>query len=175
MSDVRVRRAAAPDAARLAMLGGATFLVAFAHDHPGEALVDHIGAHHSQAWYADALADADRAIWIAETALGAPIGYAVLAPPKIAHPTGDDDLELMRLYVLPGWQGAALGVGLLRAVEREARDRGARRLVLCVYHANPRAQAFYAREGFVDTGSRQTFMVGAVPFDDQIWEKRLVQ
>jgi len=161
------------DAAKLSLIGGATFLVAFAVDHPGDALVAHAGHNHSEAWYAAALADPAQAIWIVETELGAPIGYAVMTPPDVAHPTVATDLELKRLYVLPGWQQGGWGAKLMRAVEEEARARGAERLLLCVYTSNQRAQRFYAREGFTDTGSRQIFMVGDVPFDDQIWAKGL--
>lgn len=168
-----LRRARPEDAAALAMLGSATFLVAFAVDHPGDALVAHTRTYHSEGWYAAALADPAVAIWIVETALGAPVGYAVMTPPDLNHPTAPADLELKRLYVLPGWQQGGWGAKLMRAVETEARARGAERLLLCVYTSNVRAQRFYAREGFADTGSRQMFMVGDVPFDDMIWAKGL--
>ena len=168
-----LRRARPDDAATLALIGGATFLVAFAVDHPGDALVAHARNSHSEAWYAAALADPAQAIWIVETELGAPIGYAVMTPPDVNHPTVAGDLELKRLYVLPGWQQGGWGATLMRAVEDEARARGAERLLLCVYTSNLRAQRFYEREGFADTGSRQMFMVGDVPFDDQIWVKGL--
>jgi ribosomal protein S18 acetylase RimI-like enzyme len=105
--------------------------------------------------------------------LGAPIGYAVMTPPDMNHPTDDKDLELKRIYVLHGWQAGGWGAKLLRAMEAEACARGAARLLLCVYTANVRAQRFYGREGFADTGSMQTFFVGDVPFEDMIWAKAL--
>lgn len=168
-----LRRATPADADRLALLGGATFLTSFAFDHPGDAIVAHIRRTHSAEWYAATIADPSCAVWIVETRLGAPVAYAVMTPPDVNHPTDAGDLELKRIYVLHGWQQDGWGVKLLRAVEQEARERGAARLLLCVYTVNHRAQRFYAREGFTDTGSRQTFVVGDVPFDDAIWEKRL--
>lgn len=168
-----MRRAVAADADRLSLLGGATFLTAFAHDHPGDALVAHVVATHSPDWYRARIADPGCAVWIVETPLGAPIGYAVMTPPDVNHPTTDSDLELKRLYMLAGWQKGGWGKTLADAVQEEARARGAARLLLCVYTANERAQRFYAREGFVDTGSRQAFLVGDVPFDDAIWVKAL--
>ncbi|MDO6416612.1 GNAT family N-acetyltransferase [Sphingomonas sp. BIUV-7] len=168
-----MRRATADDAARLSLLGGATFLTSFAFDHPGDAIVEHVQRTHSPEWYAATIADPDCAIWIVETELGAPVGYAVMTPPDVNHPTRPGDLELKRIYVLHGWQQGGWGVKLLRAVEAEAAARGADRLLLCVYTVNHRAQRFYAREGFADTGSRQAFLVGDVPFDDAIWEKAL--
>ncbi len=44
-----LRRAAPGDAAKLALLGAATFLHAFAHDHPGDDLVAHRRALHGEA------------------------------------------------------------------------------------------------------------------------------
>ncbi len=46
-------------------------------------------------------------------------------------------------------RGRGLGPRFLRHVERAAQDRGAARLLLAVLDANPRAQAFWEREGFV--------------------------
>ena len=173
MSDIVLRRAVPADAHRLALLGSATFLHAFAHDHPGDALVAHIAGQHSPAWYAAALADPTRSGWIIETALKAPVGYALMTPPEIAHPSRPGDLELKRLYLLGPWQSGGWGRRLVDAVEEEARARGGDRLVLCVYEVNHAAQRFYARIGFADTGLRQAFLVGDVPFTDQVWAKTL--
>jgi GNAT superfamily N-acetyltransferase len=173
MSEPVLRRALPMDAARLALLGGATFLNSFAHDHPGDAIIAHVDAYHSRAWYERMLADPACAAWILETGLGAPIGYALLTPPELDCPTDDCDLELKRIYLLGPWQSGGWGVKLLGAVEAEARARGAERLLLCVYTVNQRAQRFYARHGYADTGYRQTFMVGDVPFEDYIWARWL--
>jgi diamine N-acetyltransferase len=173
MSDPTIRRATPADAAALSVLGGATFLHAFAHDHPGEGLVTHITRSHSADYYADHLARSDETTWIVETPLGAPVGYAMLTPPEIEHPSDPEDLELKRLYLLGPWQSGGWGSRLIEAVESEARARGARRLFLCVYPQNHGARRFYARKGFADTGGRQTFMVGDVAFEDMIWVKPL--
>lgn len=168
-----LRRATPEDAARLSLLGGATFLHSFAHDHPGDAIVAHVDAYHSPDWYAHALGDAAVAGWILETELGAPVGYALLTPPALDCPTDPDDLELKRIYLLGPWQSGGWGSILLTAVEEEARARGAQRLLLCVYSANDGAQRFYARKGYTGTGFGQTFFVGDMPFDDLIWAKSL--
>lgn len=168
-----LRRAVPADAACLAMLGGATFLHAFAHDHPGDGLVAHVTGQHSVAWYATALVDPAAAVWIVETPLAAPIGYAVLTAPAVSAGAEPGDLELKRIYMLGPWQGGGWGARLLGAVEAEARARGAGRLLLCVYSANVAAQRFYVRQGYADTGFRQNFMVGAARFADLIFAKPL--
>ena len=174
MNDPILRRAVPADAARLALLGAATFLHSFAHDHPGDAIVAHIDAYHSADWYRRLLGDPESAAWILETELGAPVGYALLTPPALDCPTDERDLELKRIYVLGPWQSGGWGRRLLEAVEDEARARDARRLLLCVYTVNISAQRFYARQDYADTGFRQTFMVGDVAFEDFIWAKSLV-
>ena len=166
-----VRRAEARDAAKLALVGGASFLESFAHDHPGDDLVAHIDDGHSRADYAGWLADPEWALWIVEEALGSPIGYAMLGPPSLPG-TEDGDLELKRIYVLHRWHGSGLGKAVYDAVEAEARGRGAKRLILAVYRANLPAQGFYARQGF--SGIATTiFKVGQAEFEDLVWAKPL--
>ena len=173
MTTLTLRRAEPADAARLALLGGATFLHSFAHDHPGDAIVAHVDDHHSRAWYARMLADPESAAWILETELKAPVGYAMLSRPKLDCPTDARDLELKRVYLLGPFQSGGWGAKLLDAVEGEARARGAKRLLLCVYSANHGAQRFYERRGYADTGCIQSFMVGDVEFEDYIWAREL--
>jgi ribosomal protein S18 acetylase RimI-like enzyme len=167
MAEPVLRRATAADADKLSLLGQATFLTAFAHDHPGDALIAHCRDQHSQALYAAWAEDPDYALWLIETELGAPIGYAALTPPAIDIPVADGDLELKRIYALSGWQNAGLGRRLMDAAIAEARARGARRLYLCVYQINVGAQRFYARLGFERVG-KQDFRVGDVVFHDWI-------
>lgn len=162
-----VRRAWPDDAEKLALVGQATFLTAFAHDHPGDALVAHCRDQHSTARYAAWARDPAYALWLAETPLGAPVGYAMLTPPELDIEVAEGEVELKRLYALSGWQGAGLGQRLIEAVIAEARARGAPRLNLCVYEINLAAQRFYRRSGFQHVGT-QNFMVGEVAFTDWI-------
>ncbi|SFS11188.1 GNAT family N-acetyltransferase [Sphingomonas jatrophae] len=168
-----LRRAGLGDAAALSLIGGATFLYTFAHDHPGPGLVAHARGDHGEAWYAAALADPANALWLLETPLGAPVGYAMLCPPALEDAAGPDDLELKRIYLLDRWAGGGRGRALMTAAEVEARARGAQRLLLSVYEHNLLAQGFYARLGYTDTGLRRTFMTGDFGSTDQVWAKPL--
>lgn len=172
MTPILWRRAQARDAAALSLLGGATFLASFAHDHPGDALITHIRSAHGEDFYAAALADPDQIMLIGETPLGAPVGYALLTPPALPIGTRAGDLELKRIYLLSGWQGGGNGDRLMALVMEEARRRGAKRLLLAVYEANARAQRFYARHGFAEVGET-VFMVGNAPFRDLIYSAPL--
>ena len=173
MIPLTLRRAVPEDAARLSLLGGATFLTSFAHDHPGDALIAHVAEYHSIDWYECLLADPGCAARILETELKAPVGYVVMTSPAVDCPTEPGDLELKRIYLLAPFQSGGWGVKLIEAVEAEARARGARKLYLCVYSANHAAQRFYIRHGFADVGCKQNFRVGDVEYEDMILAKDL--
>ncbi len=168
MTPIAWRRAEPADARALALLGGATFLASFAHDHPGDALLDHIEQAHGADYYAAALADPANILLIGETPLAAPVGYAMLTPPGLPVPTAGGDMEIKRFYLLSGWQGEGRGDMLMQLVKAAARDRGARRLLLAVYPENSRARRFYARHGFAEIGETR-FMVGDAPFRDLVY------
>lgn len=166
---VRIRRAGTDDAGALALAGAATFLETFAGILHGRDIVEHCRRQHAQEVYADWLDDAAAALWLAETAEGAaPVGYAVIAPPKLPlHDLSEDDLELKRIYLLSRFHGGGVGSELMEQAVAEARVRGARRLLLGVYVGNARALAFYARNGFEQIGERR-FQVGGNTYGDAI-------
>jgi predicted GNAT family N-acyltransferase len=62
---------------------------------------------------------------------------------------GGGDWKLERMAVEPRLRGLGVGVRLLEGAEREARERGAREMVL---HAQRRAESFYAANGYVAEG-----------------------
>jgi predicted GNAT family N-acyltransferase len=62
---------------------------------------------------------------------------------------GDGDWKLERMAVDPRLRRLGVGARLLEGAEREARDRGARHMVL---HAQRRAEAFYASQGYLAEG-----------------------
>jgi len=162
-----IRRADAGDAAKLSMLAAATFLDSFAEDHPFEAIRAHMDANHSETAYRAALADPANALWILESPVGTPVGFAMLTPASADVPLAPGDIELKRIYLLSNWKGGGHGRALMEAAVAEARDRGATRMLLSVYERNPAARAFYARLGFRRIGE-QRFMVGDVPFIDHV-------
>ncbi|EQB01932.1 GNAT family N-acetyltransferase [Sphingobium baderi] len=173
MTPILWRRAEMRDAPALSVLGGATFLASFAHDHPGGPLIDHIRNAHGEAYYRAALADPNRTVLIGETPLGAPVGYAMLTPPDLPVPVVEgQDVELKRFYLLGDWQGKGNGDALMERVMEQARAQKAQRLLLAVYPANEKARRFYARHGFAEIGET-VFMVGDVPFRDLIYARSL--
>jgi putative acetyltransferase len=56
--------------------------------------------------------------------------------------------EIKRMYVVPGMRGRGVAVGVLRALEEAAVERGWRTLRLETGTEQPDAQRFYRREGY---------------------------
>jgi diamine N-acetyltransferase len=168
---VTLRRAVLADAGKLSLVGGASFLESFAHDHPGDDMVDHVADRHSVETYRAWLNDPDYAMWIVEEAAGAPVGYAILGPAELPGSI-DGDFEIKRIYMLYRWHGSGHGKALFDAAMDEARARGGRRLILAVYSVNILAQRFYTRQGFSMIGETQ-FVVGSTPFTDFVMARPL--
>lgn len=79
--------------------------------------------------------------------------------------TSDDapPLELKSLYVDAAWHGAGVAAALLEAAIGDADAQ------LWCFESNPRARAFYAKQGFQPDGAR------IIDPDTDIWEIRLVR
>jgi GNAT superfamily N-acetyltransferase len=172
MTPIDWRRGTPADAPAFSLLGAATFLESFAHDHPGAALIAHARNAHGEAYYESVLADPENIAIIGETPLGAPVAYALLMPADVPVPPEPDDFELKRFYLLGPWQGNGNGDAMMDIALAAAHQRGTKRLLLAVYPQNDRARRFYGHHGFEQIG-QMTFMVGDTPFDDLIYARRL--
>ena len=162
-------RAATPnDADALALIGAATFLEAFAEVIEGRDIVAHGASAHSAETYRKYLA-AGGAAWLAETALGAPVGYALNTAPDLPG-MAEGDRELKRIYVLSRWHGSGLAAALMERSIAEA--EGHARLLLGVYKHNERALAFYAKHGFTPIAER-VFRVGQTDHEDLVLARPL--
>jgi ribosomal protein S18 acetylase RimI-like enzyme len=165
---IAVRPAVAGDEMRLAAVGQASFLEAFAGDLDGNDILAHCAANHSAALYAGWLADVRYRLFLAEAPGGAPVGYGVLAPPDLPLPDlGPHDVEIKRIYVLHRFHGQKVGWSLMNAMLTEGRGAGRRRALVGTLGTNARAIAFYGSFGFRLAGERQ-FRVGRTVCDDVI-------
>lgn len=80
--------------------------------------------------------------------------------------------ELVRLYVQRHFHGTGIGRSLLSRVEADARRVSSRCLWLTAWAGNAKALTFYARAGYVDTGSTDYVFEGRA-YENRIFEKEL--
>ncbi|WP_419804845.1 GNAT family N-acetyltransferase [Terriglobus sp.] len=173
MADFTLRRCVAGDEPMLSLLGGASFLEAFADVLDGPDILAHWQKNHSVEKYAEYLAAPENRIYVAEMAPGnAPVGYTVCTAPDFPIDTTPDDYELRRIYLLYRFQGLGIGRALMDQAIVSARELGYKRLLLGVYGENFGAIRFYEKAGFTQIGER-FFTVGATTHHDAVMAKPL--
>jgi [ribosomal protein S18]-alanine N-acetyltransferase len=84
---------------------------------------------------------------------GEPCGFALLHPRGVAGSP-----YLASIAVAPGWRGRGVGAALLAFCERHV-SSSSRHFFLCVSSFNPRARAFYERQGFRRVGEFPDYII----------------
>ncbi|GAA3750696.1 GNAT family N-acetyltransferase [Terriglobus aquaticus] len=157
----------------LSLVGGASFLEAFADVLDGPDILAHFHKNHSVQAYSKYLAPAENRIYVAEVAPGAaPVGYIVCTAPDFPIETTAEDYELRRIYLLHRFQGCGIGKALMDQAIASGRELGYKRLLLGVYGKNYGAIRFYEKAGFTQIGER-FFTVGATTHHDAVMARSL--
>lgn len=174
-----IRPARAGDAAALHRIAALTFPLACTPETSGQEQAAYITEHLGEAAFTDQLADPTRRLLIAVDDLsGEALGYSVLTG---GEPTDADvvaairirpTVELSRMYVHPECHGTGLADRLMSATLEAARGTGAAGVWLGVSVENSRANAFYARHGFAEVGTKR-FHLGSRWEDDFVRERAL--
>ncbi len=153
----------------LSLVGGASFLEAFAGVLDGADILAHFKKNHSEETYAKYLAAPENRTYVAEVQPGnAPVGYIICTAPDLPLPDlSEADYELRRIYLLHRFQGTGIGRALMQKAIEIAREQGYRRLLLGVYGKNHGAIRFYEKAGFKQIGER-FFTVGATTHHDAV-------
>ncbi|MFN2512161.1 MAG: N-acetyltransferase family protein [Pyrinomonadaceae bacterium] len=148
-----IRCGKSEDAVLLAELGARTFSDTFADDNTAEDMAAYLASSFSPGQQAAELADPHCLFQIAETD-GVPVGYAMLrSGSALDSITGDEPIELVRLYVSREGLGSGIGAALMQACIAEAKRSGYKTLWLGVWEHNHRAQAFYRKWNFHEVGT----------------------
>jgi GNAT superfamily N-acetyltransferase len=170
---ITIRHGVLTDAPALAEFAAQTFRDAFGADNRPEDMAFHMAHAYGTPQQQAELAD-PRLVTLLVDVDGRLAGYAQLrsglAP---AYVTGASPIELWRFYVDRVWHGQGIAQALMKRVDAEAVQRGARTLWLGVWERNPRARAYYHKTGFVDVGSH-VFMVGMDAQTDRILTRALL-
>ncbi|GAA1492791.1 GNAT family N-acetyltransferase [Curtobacterium herbarum] len=148
-----VRTAVEQDAPRIADVHVQAWREAYAHLLPAAFLASLDPVGRTTRWRR-VLADPDVTVAVAEQD-GVLVGWATAGPGRDEHPVRSRELE--GIYVLAAAYGSGAGQMLLDFVLGDVPA------YLWVADDNPRAQAFYARNGFRRDGATKTEHLGDTP------------
>jgi diamine N-acetyltransferase len=168
-----VRLAAITDARALAELAEHTFREAFHAMNSPDDMALHCRQSYSPAQQTAEILASDRATLLYDTEAGL-AGYAQLrwgaaAPECVTGPTPG---EVLRFYVRSEHHGHGVATALMDAALELLSQRGCRTAWLGVWERNPRAIAFYRKQGFVAVGE-QTFVLGTDHQRDKVFVRPL--
>lgn len=173
---ITIRKADERDAALLAELGRQAFTDAFESANTPENFAAYIANAFSEQKQAAELAHPGSTFLIAEmenpqTSETEPVGYArLLGGSRETCITGENPIELVRIYALGAYTGHGIGSALMQAALEAARGGGYDVIWLGVWQENPRAVAFYERWGFQKVGTH-VFQLGDDPQTDWIMQR----
>lgn len=174
MSEIKIRRAGLEDVEMLTDLSYKTFWDTF-HDHPKNApedLADYMQKAFSPEQTRRELAEENSIFLIAEIE-NEPVGYAkVMIGTREPEITGENPVELNRLYSKQEFLGKGIGARLMDECLRIAKENGCDVMWLGVWEFNPRAQAFYRKYGFREVG-KHVFQLGSDAQTDLLMQKEI--
>ena len=162
------------DAPSLARAAAAFFVDTFGAANSPEDMESYIASAFSEEHQRVELSDSLSRVWLAT--IGEDIvGYAHVrrsAAPSTITSTRTRAVEIARIYAGRRWHGQGLGQALMEACVTTAREWGGEVLWLGVWEKNPRAIAFYEKQGFQVVGE-QPFLLGKDLQRDLVMARRL--
>jgi diamine N-acetyltransferase len=172
LSSVVIRTGQRDDAPLLADLGARTFAEAFSDDNTPDDMAAYLAHAFSHARLVEELSEDGSLFLIAEVE-GEAVGYArLLGGSQETCITGQNPVELVRIYTRKAWNGKGIGSRLMQACLDTARGRGYDVIWLGVWQKNAHAISFYERWGFRIAGTH-VFQLGSDPQTDWIMQKTL--
>ena len=67
--------------------------------------------------------------------------------------------EIISLYVHPIYQGSGIGSMLLEQAVEYIKESGYNNICLCVFEKNEKAKKFYEKDGFKDSGIKNSLKI----------------
>ena len=170
-----IRRCSAADLEKLIRIGRETYHAAFHEMNTPEIMTAYLDKAFSREKIGSELADSGSRFYFCckDSDAGEPAAYFKINFPLSQTDLNDKEtLELERIYVRPGFQGAGLGRMIIENVEAIALDYGLSAVWLGVWKKNISAVAFYRKMGYAVTGEH-SFLMGDELQSDFIMTKRL--
>jgi GNAT superfamily N-acetyltransferase len=168
---VELRDAAPADAHALATVHVASWRAAYRGLMPDEVLAGLSVPEREQRWTDRLAAPAPRTSVVVAIDARQFVGFAAVGPPLVAIDRADPTLgDLYALYLDPGHWGRGIGAPLHAAALDRLATHGFTHAGLWILDGNERAQRFYLRHGWTDTGRTQ---IDRGPQDIELHERRL--
>jgi diamine N-acetyltransferase len=149
---LKLRELTILDVEKFAEVARETFIAAYLEQESLEELEQFCGTHFSIKKLSEDIQNVDYqhigAFWSNEL-----VGYSKLN--LSINPAGDRDsdvLQVHRIYILPEFWQQKIGHALMDNATSRARKLSAKKIWLVVYNKNLRAQRFYEKLGFRQTG-----------------------
>jgi len=170
--EIKLRQITAADVPVLSEIAKQTFYDTFTGTCTEVDMQDFLETYFNEQRLSAEIADENNLYFFAE-ADGVPVGYLQFMEDYSGFPMMKKwkALELKRIYVLKNFHGMGIAPQLMDFVLSYARERGYEVIWLGVWEHNTRAQKFYEKYGFIDSGYTHDFPIGSTPQTDKwLWK-----
>lgn len=167
--EITIRRVTIADVAALSEIARQTFYDTFTGTCTDADMQLFLDQHYSQTQLGSELMDAETFCFFAE-AEGSPVAYLQFKE-DYTHFPGTKKckaLELKRIYVLAAFHGKGIAQKMMDHFLNFAAEKKYEVVWLGVWEHNLKAQRFYEKYGFINSGHTHDFPIGSTPQTD-IW------
>ena len=166
---IQIRRLTIADVAALAVIARQTFYDTFTGTCTDEDMQSFLEQYYNEEQLINELMDTDTFCFFAEVD-GTPVAYLHFKEDYKNFPTIKKwkALELKRIYVLKEFHGKRIAQNLMEYFLSFAAEKKYEAVWLGVWEHNIRAQKFYEKYGFVNSGYTHDFPIGNTPQTD-VW------
>lgn len=172
MEDIKIRKTAVEDLSELQKIGRITFSETFSQSNTAEDMVQYLEKGFSEAQLLEELRNQESEFYFAVDGENV-VGYLKLNFGNSQTELQDKAaLEIERIYVLGDYQGKKVGQLLYEKALEVAYKRHVSYIWLGVWEENPRAIAFYTKNGFTAFG-KHVFKLGNDEQTDIMMRKTL--
>ena len=170
--EIKLRRITTDDAKVLSAIAKQTFFDTFTGTCTDADMQEFLEAYFNENRLAKEISDENNFYFFAEQN-GNPVGYLQFMEDYSGLPLIKKwkALELKRIYVLKEFQGKGIAKQLMDLTLSHAKEHAYEVVWLGVWEHNNRAQQFYKKYGFVDSGHTHDFPIGNTPqTDNWLWK-----
>lgn len=167
MTAITIRRITLSDVQVLAAMGRTTFFDTFTGTCTEADMQDFLEAYFNEAQVTKELSDENDYFFFAEVN-GVPAGYLRFKEDYSGLPLMKQwkTMELKRIYVLEEYHGQGIAQKLMEFLIDWCIKEKYQAIYLGVWEHNIRAQKFYAKYGFENSGHTHDFPIGSTPQTD---------